>query len=128
MSSFKQMLIDEVVLPVLRTQARPLIGVIESYDEKTNLASVRISEPGTGVDSLFERVPVVISGGVKTAGPMPGQKVLVEFINGSYNTPMVVGLVDNAYMAATRGHSQNYQKHGILISRQALSTRQFVGW
>lgn len=128
MSSFKQILIEEVVQPVLRMQARVLVGVIEDYDEKTNFASVRINDPGTGTDSVLERVPVVIPGGIKQAGPMPGQKVLVDFINGSYGMPVVVGLIDNAYMAATRAHSLDYQRHGALISRKALSTRQFVGW
>lgn len=122
------MLIEEVIQPVLQRQVRALVGIVENYDEKTNLASVRINDPGTGNDAVLEYVPVVISGGVKQAGPIPGQKVLVDFVNNQYGMPIVVGLVDNAYMAGTRAHSLDHQKHGALISRKALNTRQFVGW
>lgn len=134
MPTFREALIEEVIKPTLRAQPRLTIGIVERYYKNHNTADVRITDThGTLATDVIEHVPVLMTNGLNHCGPFPGQRVIVDYIDGQHGSPVIIGVLQKAYHNATREAAQNHIRQGTMVPT-ALSTRPFkwtesgAGW
>jgi len=132
--SFRETLLDEVVRPAVRALPRITIGVVENYYKRHNTVDVRVLDTsGTQGTDLLEHVPVMMTNGLNHCGPFPGQRVIIDYVDGQRGTPVVIGVLQKAYHNATREATQNHVRQGTMVPR-TLSTRPFkwtesgAGW
>lgn len=125
LSSFREMLLEEVVKPALNSRPKLTIGTVINYYKETNTADVYLlNANGLITTDLLPHVPVSLVNGLNHCGPFPGQRVLIDFIDGQHGSPVIVGVVERAYDSATREHTQTHRRRGAFLP-DALSERQF---
>ena len=87
---------DKIVEPALKDRHHMTKGVVVSYNNTLNRATVEIDNRyGVGKRTL-QGVPVQLgSGGVHSAGPFVGSEVWVTFIGGNVFYPRIVSIADS---------------------------------
>lgn len=74
------------------------IGVITSYNDFTNTASVLISAADADtIDEVLTDVPCPVYMGIQNAAPEPGRMCVVFFKNGSITQPLIVNFFNQSY-------------------------------
>lgn len=110
------MLLDEVVMPAVRSLPRLTVGIAVEYYKETNTADVYLVGPGGSMSTDFlPHVPVVLVNGLNHCGPFPGQRVLIDYIDGQRGSPVIIGVLERAYDSATRKHNQTHRRRGAYL-------------
>lgn len=116
MSSFKEMLINEVVMPVIVAQPKTTLALVESYDPATNMASIKlINMNGTISNDIIEHVPVMVHNGLKPTAPFPGDRVIVSFLDGQFGSPVIIGVYERTYGVSTRETLLTHRMSGAYL-------------
>jgi len=125
LNSFRQALIDEVVRPVINSTPRLTVGIIMAYHKETNTADIYIVNMNCTMNTqVLTDVPVVLVNGLNHCGPYPGQRVLIDFIDGQYGSPVIIGVIERAYHTTTREHCQTHESRGACLP-DSISTRRY---
>lgn len=92
MNKVQKQIFETVVKPAIDNIPKTQMATVDDFNSEANLASVIIE--GYGLNGQYKRyrnVPLVIKGGAKEFSPMPGDTVVVEFLAGNNESPMIVG-------------------------------------
>lgn len=115
MNAVQKRIYDQVVGPALSQVAGMVIGEVASFTPGHNFGSVVYSSPGSTGQIEKKGVPYMNVFGVKTMCPMPGDSVLIGFINNSYQQPIILGLLDKEYAFQTRPLYESHFRSGSNI-------------
>lgn len=120
------MLIQEVVRPEINALPRTTVGTVVAYSKEHNLCAVQLSASSMHASAgrILLEVPVVISNGLNTCGPFPGQQVVVEFLDGQPNSPVIIGIVDRVYETTVREAYHRHESQGAYVA-DTISKREF---
>lgn len=109
---FQQLILEQVVKPALDQVAKTSLGTVLEYDKVSNTATINATDPNTGQEAVQFFVPVQIANGFNQCGPFPGQRVVLSFTRGEFNSPVITGVCDQRYDAATREFFQTHRQKG----------------
>lgn len=102
MSILKDMIVNEIVTPMLMKRIHATTGTILSYDQNLNTANVEFFN-GSGGKTIGYEIPVCIpANGIHTVDPRPGDMVNINFSGGEITSPKIVAF-----------YSANYQKRDL---------------
>lgn len=112
-------------MPIVNSTPRLTVGIVGEYYKKTNTADVYLSDVnGVMSTQILADVPVAVVNGLNHCGPYPGQRVLIDFVDGQYGSPVIIGVIERAYNTYTREHNQTHQKRGAFLP-DLLSKRKY---
>lgn len=81
-----------------QTQMSGSIGVIMSYDNMTNTATVAITQNESDeIREILNNVPCPVTMGVQTVSPTPGMLCWLQFRNGNITSPLVVHFYNHRF-------------------------------
>lgn len=115
MNPVQKKIYETVVAPALAQNAGFIIGEVASFTPSHNFGSVVYSTPDSTETIEKRGVPYMNVMGIKTMCPMPGDKVLIGFINNSYQQPIILGLMDKEYAFQSRPLYESHFRRGSNI-------------
>lgn len=127
MNPVQQKILESVVQPALSQMAGMCIGTVTDFVPGHNFGSVVYSTPDSTDQIEKQGVPYMNVIGVKTMCPMPGDDVLIGFINNSYKQPVILGIMDREYAFQTRPLYQSHFRNGSNIP-DYYSEREGESW
>jgi len=94
----------------------PVTGFVYNVDFENLRADVEISMPNSTNRHILEKVPIQIgSRGYSQCGPFVGDRVLVNFINGSIHSPIISDIYDYEHKEGTRTEQTKHERKGVLV-------------
>lgn len=124
--NFREMLVEEVIKPAIRSQPRVTTGIVLAYHKEHNICTVRLNPSSlqATIGQTLIQVPVAVSNCFNVCGPFPGQRVIIEFLDGQPNNPVIIGVLDLAYQSSVREGYQTHEERGAYLS-DSISGRKF---
>lgn len=114
---FKDAIINDIINPSMNTRLTNAIGVITSYNPVHNIADVYVNSLADGDGIKLREVPIQIPGGGIHSSPVAkGDKVYIQFNNGSVFQPKIIGVADERYSLNTRKREKHLRKGSLLQS------------
>lgn len=116
MPRIKDVIKSEIVEPSIRTTIPPIVdGIVDSYDDKTNTACVRVFGVVPNGETVYRNVPVdIMTPGMHFTGLFPGDHVRVAFLSNSQLAPIIVGYSDPFYAVRTRKRFESSMNGGSI--------------
>lgn len=120
MNPIRELILNEIVKPEIRSSIKTYIGTIESIDTSTRTATVSIGEASEG---LFENVPydrgITYVHGEE---PKAGSPVIVSFLGGDMSYPYIVAILNNDIIINTTGKTF-MMPDATMVSTPSVSVR-----
>lgn len=120
MNPIRELILNEIVKPEIRSSIKTYIGTIESIDTSTRTATVSIGEVS---ERLFENVPYD-RGITYVHGEEPkvGSPVIVSFLGGDMSYPYIVAILNNDIIINTTGKTF-MMPDATMVSTPSVSVR-----
>lgn len=100
---FKEQLIQNIVEPVTLSKLTSAVAQVLEYNPTHNVADIFIGTTKDGGNLRLDQVPVQISNvGIHQSALQIGDRVYVQFANGSMYQPKIVGKADELYATHTK--------------------------
>ena len=116
MNKVQQKILDQVVTPALNQMAGMVIGEVRSFNSRLHLGSVVYTSGSNEMPTVKQGVPLVTIKGVKKPAPLPGDPVLIGFMNNSYQQPVILAVLDKEHFYRTRKEETIHFRNGSNIS------------
>lgn len=120
MNPIRELILNEIVKPEIRSSIKTYIGTIESIDTSTRTATVSIGEAS---ERLFENVPydrgITYVHGEE---PKAGSPVIVSFLGGDMSYPYIVAILNNDIIINTTGKTF-MMPDATMVSTPSVSIR-----
>ena len=94
----------------------PITGFVYAIDPDNLRADVEINMPNSTNKHMLTNVPIQIgSRGLSQCGPFLGDRVVVNFLNGSIHTPVITSIYDLEHDASTRQEQTKHERKGVYV-------------
>lgn len=94
------------------------IGMITSYNNLTNTASIIFKNPNGGGSLTADNVILKISeGGMSSAGPQNRQKCFISFLGNNLLTPVITGLCNDEYYETVYSQKSNSDEGAFIVDQ-----------
>lgn len=98
MSKFDRKVTESIIKPHLRTMGEPGFGIVITYDQNSNTATVLMAQKGSdAAGEIYHNVPCPTTMGVQTVAPDPGRQCAVTFKNGNIGSPIITNFFNYMY-------------------------------
>lgn len=123
MNEVQKALYDSIVRPALNQLQHTVQATVIAYDNKSNTAVIDYRSPHSdGMTRLYGVNVQIGSGGVHSAGPFPGDEVVVNFVNSDAKNPLIVALVNSDYIDEVRDARLRHEQQGALLPFSLIKT------
>lgn len=116
MNKVQQQIMDKVVAPALSQIAGLVVGEVRAFNSRFHLGTVAYSSSSESDIIVKKGVPFAVTKGIKKSSPMPGDPVLIGFINNSYQQPVILAVLDKEHFHYTRNEDNIHMRKGSNVS------------
>lgn len=115
---FKNSIVNNVLDPSMKSRFTNATGDVVSYNASHNVADVFIQSIINGNGLTLKEVPVQIAGvGLHQSSLKQGDRVYVQFNNGSVFQPKILGKADELYATHTAKDEVHLRKGDLVVSQ-----------
>lgn len=115
MSKLARAIQEQCVKPIVEDRRPCIKGRILEYHKETNTAKIGYTSPKTGDNIETEGVYVATeSQGVIGTSLKEGDEVLIAFLDGANNLPIIIKFLDRYYANNTKNKSKHDRKGAFL--------------
>lgn len=115
---FRNSLVNNVLNPSMKTRFTNATGDVVSYNAAHNVADVFIPSIIDGNGLTLKEVPVQIAGvGLHQSSLKQGDRVYIQFNNGSIFQPKILGKADELYATHTAKEEVHLRKGDLTVSQ-----------
>ncbi len=128
MNEIQKRIYDKIVRPAVDNIAGITIGVVVESSSVTQTARVRVSNHDESSEiRILKPAPIMTIGGVKQSAPLPGDTVMVAFLDNKHTHPIIIGKVDLEHQLRTREEKEKHFRSGSHIT-DYYNDREGMDW
>lgn len=116
MNKVQKQIYDKVVAPALDQMAGLVIGEVRAFNARLHIGTVAYSASSESDVIVKRGVPFTVTKGVKKSAPLPGDPVLLGFLNNSYQQPVILAVLDKEHFHRTRTGETIHLRKGSNVS------------
>lgn len=103
---------DSIVKPALQNQAGLTVGIVMNFNAMTKTGDIKIMDMIGHGEYVAHDVPLMMIGGFKQSDPLPGDEVLISYLDSGYRYPVILGPFDSRFTLKTRNAKQSHFRGG----------------